>query len=99
VNSTRSYMCWKLKLKCSTTSTDCSAAIYFSILDSNALWGSPNISLVVGSINIISNTHKSIYRYNCTFTLGHVSPKMSACLQFGQKTPTGGAWVTISAGL
>jgi hypothetical protein len=33
------------------------------------------------------------------FTLGHVLPKMSACLQIGQKTPTGRAWGSISAGL
>jgi hypothetical protein len=36
---------------------------------------------------------------NNIFTLGHILPKMSVCLQFGQKTPTCGAWGSISAGL
>jgi hypothetical protein len=33
---------------------------------------------------------------NTQFTLGHVLPKMSACLQFGQKTPTDRVWGSIS---
>jgi hypothetical protein len=38
-------------------------------------------------------------QYFIQFTQGHVLPNIYVCLQFFQKTPTGGAWGSISAGL